>query len=71
MVKLPDPDSEAMGHLVDTWLVSLRQAGMSSRTLERKARRLAWEFNHNQQDNAVIVAFREWVNKRAVSDSTP
>ena len=41
MTMLPNPDSEAMGWLVDQWLVSLRAAGMSSRQLERYARALA------------------------------
>lgn len=41
MMRLPDPDSEAMGLLVDRWLTALRDAGYGPQRLKRAASRLA------------------------------
>ena len=66
MRSLPDPDTAAMGRLVDRWLVSLRQRGCNDRLLERYARRLAraseytWE-GHTPGERAAIAAFFAWL----------
>lgn len=57
---LPDSDSEAMGLLVDRWLVALRESGASAWTLEQTARRLSRALDYGDHDSPEMAAFMDW-----------
>ena len=59
--RLPDPDSEAMGLLVDRWLVALRESGASTWTLEQTARRLSRALDRGDHGSPETKAFVDWV----------
>ncbi len=66
MENWPDPDSPEMGYLIDQWLVSLRQGGMSARQSERVARALAriseqgWQ-GTTKAEQVTITSFTAWL----------
>ena len=74
MQNWPDPDSPEMGHLVDRWLVFLRQEGMSGRQLERMARALArvseqgWKAN-TEAKHVSITSFTAWLHASGCQSS--
>ena len=59
--RLPDPDSEAMGFLVDRWLVALRESGASAWTLEQTVRRLSRALDRGDHGSPEAAAFVDWV----------
>lgn len=64
MPMLPDPNSEAMGWLVDQWLVSLRAAGWSSHRLQTAAERLGSAMREGTpktpQEEETVERFMTW-----------
>lgn len=61
---LPDPNSEAMGRLVDQWLVSLREAGWSNRRLQTAVERLGFALRRGNpetpQEAHAVERFIGW-----------
>lgn len=61
-----DPDSDAMGKLVDEWLVSLRNEGFSSAQLEQHAAALGcmasrgW-FALTTSEQTAMTLFLNWL----------
>ncbi len=64
MTMLPDPNSEAMGRLVDQWLVSLRKAGWSNRRLQTAVERLGSALRRGNPETAqeaqAVERFMTW-----------
>ena len=61
---LPDPDSEAMGQLVDQWLVSLRNAGWTGRQLQTAAEALGSVMRAERpgtpEEEELVKRFTDW-----------
>jgi cob(I)alamin adenosyltransferase len=57
-----DPCSEQMGHLVDRWLQTLRQQGLTLQNCETMARRLARAIRRNAEHDTILQNFRAFVN---------
>lgn len=72
---MPDPDSAEIGFLVDGWLTSLRESGMSPSRRERRAKYLGLMSTRNWEPATrfqaqVLASFQSWIQEHPLAKNS-